>query len=144
MLYPLSYEGGDGAERGAKLGATARKPWGEGSSGPIGRSKVQLNQTDGSMVSVHTREYRMRFLGAESDLRAAGSTLQGFGSGIYALDHEVLPKIVGGSFVFREGGDCRRVRNIHCRSFCGDVRRSFWYVDRCDPSAWSRFAQYRQ
>ena len=26
MLYPLSYEGGDGAERGAKLGATARKP----------------------------------------------------------------------------------------------------------------------
>jgi len=30
MLYPLSYEGGDGAERGTKLGATARKPWGEG------------------------------------------------------------------------------------------------------------------
>ena len=25
--------GGDGAERGAKLGATARKPWGKGSSG---------------------------------------------------------------------------------------------------------------
>ena len=33
MLYPLSYEGGDGAERGAKLGATARKPLGKGSSG---------------------------------------------------------------------------------------------------------------
>ncbi len=33
MLYPLSYEGGDGAERGAKLGATARKPWWKGSSG---------------------------------------------------------------------------------------------------------------
>ena len=33
MLYPLSYEGGDGAERGAKLGATARKPWEKGSSG---------------------------------------------------------------------------------------------------------------
>jgi hypothetical protein len=32
MLYPLSYEGGDGAERGAKLGATARKPWEKGSS----------------------------------------------------------------------------------------------------------------
>ena len=41
MLYPLSYEGGDGAEHGAKLGATARKPWGKGSSGSIGRSKVQ-------------------------------------------------------------------------------------------------------
>jgi hypothetical protein len=40
MLYPLSYEGGDGAERGAKLGATARKPWGKGSSGVLGRSKV--------------------------------------------------------------------------------------------------------
>ena len=46
MLYPLSYEGGDGAERGAKLGATARKPWGKGSSGSIGRSKVQLDQTE--------------------------------------------------------------------------------------------------
>ena len=44
MLYPLSYEGGDGAERGAKLGATARKPWEKGSSGSIGRSKVQLDQ----------------------------------------------------------------------------------------------------
>ena len=42
MLYPLSYEGGDGAERGAKLGATARKPWGKGSSGVLGRSKVAL------------------------------------------------------------------------------------------------------
>jgi hypothetical protein len=41
MLYPLSYEGGDGTERGAKLGATARKPLGKGSSGSIGRSKVQ-------------------------------------------------------------------------------------------------------
>ena len=40
MLYPLSYEGGDGAERGAKLVATARKPWWKGSSGSIGRSKV--------------------------------------------------------------------------------------------------------
>ena len=40
MLYPLSYEGGDGAERGAKLGATARKPWGKGSSGVLGRSKL--------------------------------------------------------------------------------------------------------
>jgi len=37
------HEGGDGAERGAKLGATARKPWGKGSSGSIGRSKVQLD-----------------------------------------------------------------------------------------------------
>ena len=46
MLYPLSYEGGDGAERGAKLGATARKPWGKGSSGVLGRSKVQLDQTE--------------------------------------------------------------------------------------------------
>ena len=46
MLYPLSYEGGDGAERGAKLGATARKPWEKGSSGSIGRSKVQLDQTE--------------------------------------------------------------------------------------------------
>jgi hypothetical protein len=49
MLYPLSYEGGDGAERGAKLGATARKPWGKGSSGSIGRSKVQLDQTEVSI-----------------------------------------------------------------------------------------------
>lgn len=40
------HEGGDGAERGAKLGATARKPWGKGSSGSIGRSKVQLDQTE--------------------------------------------------------------------------------------------------
>ena len=39
MLYPLSYEGGDGTERGTKLGATARKPCGKGSSGSIGRSK---------------------------------------------------------------------------------------------------------
>ena len=46
MLYPLSYEGGDGAERGAKLGATARKPWGKGSSGVLGRSKVQSDQTE--------------------------------------------------------------------------------------------------
>ena len=46
MLYPLSYEGGDGAERGAKLGATARKPWEKGSSGSIGRSKVQLDLTE--------------------------------------------------------------------------------------------------
>ena len=46
MLYPLSYEGGDGAERGAKLGATARKPWGKGSSGSIGWSKLQLDQTE--------------------------------------------------------------------------------------------------
>ncbi len=45
MLYPLSYEGGDGAERGAKLGATARKPWGKGSSGVLGRSKLRFNQT---------------------------------------------------------------------------------------------------
>jgi hypothetical protein len=37
------HEGGDGAERGAKLGATARKPWVEGSSGVLGRSKVQLD-----------------------------------------------------------------------------------------------------
>ena len=42
MLYPLSYEGGDGAERGAKLGATARKPWGKGSSGALGAWKVAL------------------------------------------------------------------------------------------------------
>ena len=40
------HEGGDGAERGAKLGATARKPWGKGSSGSIGRSKVQLDLTE--------------------------------------------------------------------------------------------------
>jgi hypothetical protein len=46
MLYPLSYEGGDGAERGAKLGATARKPWGKGSSGSIGRSKLQLDLSE--------------------------------------------------------------------------------------------------
>ena len=46
MLYPLSYEGGDGAERGAKLCATARKPWEKGSSGVLGRSKVQLDQTE--------------------------------------------------------------------------------------------------
>ena len=46
MLYPLSYEGGDGAERGAKLGATTRKPLEKGSSGSIGRSKVQLDQTE--------------------------------------------------------------------------------------------------
>ena len=46
MLYPLSYEGGDGAERGAKLGATARKPWGKGSSGVLGQSKVQFDQTE--------------------------------------------------------------------------------------------------
>ena len=39
MLYPLSYEGGDGAERGAKLGATARKPWEKGSSGLSGGRK---------------------------------------------------------------------------------------------------------
>ena len=45
MLYPLSYEGGDGAERGAKLGATARKPYGKGSSGPVGRSKLRFHQT---------------------------------------------------------------------------------------------------
>ncbi len=45
MLYPLSYEGGDGAERGTKLGATARKPRPKGSSGVIGRSKLQLDQT---------------------------------------------------------------------------------------------------
>lgn len=44
MLYPLSYEGGDGPERGAKLGATARKPWGEGSSVSIGRWKDQFNR----------------------------------------------------------------------------------------------------
>ena len=42
MLYPLSYEGGDGAERGAKLGATARKPFGKGSSGFLGRSKEPM------------------------------------------------------------------------------------------------------
>ena len=34
-------EGGDGA----KLGATAQKPWGKGNSGVLGRSKVQLDQT---------------------------------------------------------------------------------------------------
>ena len=33
MLYPLSYEGGDGAERGAKLGATAPKFLESGSFG---------------------------------------------------------------------------------------------------------------
>ena len=40
------HEGGDGAERGAKLGATARKPWGKGSSVSVRRLKVQFNQTE--------------------------------------------------------------------------------------------------
>ena len=34
------HEGGDGPERGTKLGATARKPWGKGSSGVLGGSNV--------------------------------------------------------------------------------------------------------
>ena len=50
MLYPLSYEGGDGAERGAKLGATARKPWGKGSSGVLGRSNVAIVSTESRSV----------------------------------------------------------------------------------------------
>ena len=46
MLYPLSYEGGDGPERGTKLLCDGPGPWREGSSGSIGRSKVQLDQTE--------------------------------------------------------------------------------------------------
>ena len=46
LLYPLSYGGGDGAERGAKVSATARKPWGKGSSVSVRRLKVQFNQTE--------------------------------------------------------------------------------------------------
>ena len=45
MLYPLSYEGGDGAERGTKLSCSGPGPWVEGSSGCIGRSKLRFNQT---------------------------------------------------------------------------------------------------
>ena len=45
MLYPLSYEGGDGPERGTKLSCSGPGPWVEGSSGPVGRSKLRFNQT---------------------------------------------------------------------------------------------------
>jgi hypothetical protein len=46
LNYAPTHEGGDGAERGAKLGATARKPCEKGSSGVLGRSKVQFDQTE--------------------------------------------------------------------------------------------------
>ena len=53
MLYPLSYEGGDGAERGAKLGATARKPWGKGSSGVLGSRQQSTRQETVTRSSGH-------------------------------------------------------------------------------------------
>jgi hypothetical protein len=37
------HEGGDGPERGTKLLCSGPGPWVEGSSGPIGRSKVQFD-----------------------------------------------------------------------------------------------------
>jgi hypothetical protein len=46
-------EGGDGSERGAKLGATARRPWWKGSSGVLGRPKVAVVSTEPR--SVHPR-----------------------------------------------------------------------------------------
>ena len=56
MLYPLSYEGGDGAERGAKLGATARKPWEKGSSLRSGERSEYVGQQSDAVGGAETRE----------------------------------------------------------------------------------------
>ncbi len=57
MLYPLSYEGGDGAERGAKLGATARKPWGKGSSGTTAHTATVMSESKSSSLGRTSDEH---------------------------------------------------------------------------------------
>ena len=57
MLYPLSYEGGDGAERGAKLGTTARKPWGKGSSGTTAHTATVMSESKSSSLDRTSDEH---------------------------------------------------------------------------------------
>lgn len=73
MLYPLSYEGGDGPERGTKLSCSGPGPWVEGSSGPVGWSKLRFNQTKVSSAFLARRSHPVRRFGW-LDIYAAAET----------------------------------------------------------------------